>query len=239
MKLSLALAILSFGFAASACSGSVDQPSREGTERGPIKQADSEKSSCVDRCGGKSAGACYCDEACLGYGDCCADYEASCVAPTCPDASDPSVHYISTSPHCPELMLSCEPGQTAFADACGCGCIGPVSPPPPPVCPDPEDPEVTYMNDSAGNPDKCAVILFTCEPGREPFSNECGCGCVGPVPPPAPPEPPLGCPDPNDPKVTYVNDSAGDPYQCMAILFTCEPGQTLFSNECGCGCIAP
>jgi vibriolysin len=40
--------------------------------------------SCVGYCGGKSAGACYCDSACTTYGDCCPDYE-----PVCNGGGDP------------------------------------------------------------------------------------------------------------------------------------------------------
>jgi hypothetical protein len=36
------------------------------------------------------------------------------------------------------------------------------------------DPNLQYVS---RDPDQCAVIRFTCETGREPFFNECGCGC--------------------------------------------------------------
>jgi len=37
--------------------------------------------SCQDSCGGQSnSGACYCDDACVGYGDCCGDFEDECAA---------------------------------------------------------------------------------------------------------------------------------------------------------------
>lgn len=48
---------------------------------------------------------------------------------------------------------------------------------------------------------------------------------------------PDACPDPNDPKVHYIADSDRDPSVCAGIRFRCTDSQTLFSNECGCGCI--
>jgi hypothetical protein len=44
------------------------------------------------------------------------------------------------------------------------------------------------------------------------------------------------CPDPDNPKVNYISS---DPSACARIRFTCAPGEVLFSNSCGCGCIAP
>ncbi|MEM9605738.1 MAG: S8 family serine peptidase, partial [Pseudomonadota bacterium] len=36
---------------------------------------------CEDSCGGQSPDGCWCDDACVGYGDCCDNYEDECVAP--------------------------------------------------------------------------------------------------------------------------------------------------------------
>ncbi len=44
------------------------------------------------------------------------------------------------------------------------------------------------------------------------------------------------CPDPADPRVSYVSE---DPAVCQAIRFTCPPEAELFSGPCGCGCVAP
>ncbi len=41
-------------------------------------------------------------------------------------------------------------------------------------CPDPEAPGVRYVSN---DPADCARIRFRCEPGKVPFSNDCGCGC--------------------------------------------------------------
>ena len=43
-----------------------------------VKPSDATGGTCVGFCGAKSAGACYCDNACTGAGDCCADYQAVC-----------------------------------------------------------------------------------------------------------------------------------------------------------------
>lgn len=224
-----------------ACSGSDKTPSdgsggSSGTtsaQRGPIGKADALSGMCLDEgksaCGGKSDGSCWCDDACTSYGDCCVDYKTACTNPTCPDPDDEKVHYVNDSYKnplaCTTIYFACEPGQTPFSDECGCGCIDDEQT----ACPDPNDSSVHYVADSAGKPENCAVILFTCETGQTPFSNDCGCGCIdGPEP---------SCPDPNDPKVHYVNQSANNPAACLNILFSCEPGQEFFSNECGCGCI--
>jgi hypothetical protein len=40
--------------------------------------------------------------------------------------------------------------------------------------------------------------------------------------------------DYNDPTRRYVSR---DPAECQLIFFTCNPGETTFFNDCGCGCI--
>lgn len=39
--------------------------------------------------------------------------------------------------------------------------------------------------------------------------------------------------DYRDPNLRYVSR---DPAECQLILFTCNPGETPFFNDCGCGC---
>lgn len=42
---------------------------------------------------------------------------------TCPDDTDPDVHYVSKDPdECARVRFSCIPGTEAFSDMCGCGC---------------------------------------------------------------------------------------------------------------------
>ncbi|AUX39670.1 uncharacterized protein SOCE26_010650 [Sorangium cellulosum] len=92
------------------------------------------------------------------------------------------------------------------------------------TCPDPRDPGVHYVSHEP----ECPGIDFACSPAQTPFSDECGCGCIGPEP--------AACPDPRDPEVRYVSH---DPRECQLIDFDCSWPQTLFSDECGCGCIGP
>ncbi len=113
------------------------------------------------------------------------------------------------------------------------GCLEPTPSDPggggePRSCPDPSDPGVHYIDGSFEDPSICLAILFACDEGQEPFSDECGCGCIDVEP---------TCPDPDDPRVHYIADSHEDPTVCHVIDFGCDEGQELFSDECGCGCI--
>ena len=42
-------------------------------------------------------------------------------------------------------------------------------------CPDPTQPSVHYLSQEAA---ECATILFRCDAGQSPLSDECGCGCI-------------------------------------------------------------
>ena len=56
----------------------------------------------------------------------------------------------------------------------------------------------------------------------QPITEECG----------------ESCPDPSDPNVHFVGDSDENPKICLAVKFTCEKNQKLFTSAtCGCGCI--
>ena len=44
------------------------------------------------------------------------------------------------------------------------------------------------------------------------------------------------CPDPQDPRVSYVGGSDRDPSVCATIRFICAEGAP-FSDACGCGCV--
>lgn len=92
-------------------------------------------------------------------------------------------------------------------------------------CPDPSNPSVDYISQDV---QYCLVVLFSCDPGQQTFSNSCGCGCIGPAPAQV-------CPSPSDPKVAYISQ---DPLKCAASLFQCDANQTTFNDwSCGCGCI--
>ena len=58
-------------------------------------------------------------------------------------------------------------------------------------CPDPDDPDVHY---ESRDPDFCERARIFCEEGQELFSNECGCGCIGPEAPDGECNGPCTCP---------------------------------------------
>ena len=51
------------------------------------------------------------------------------------------------------------------------------------------------------------------------------------------PSAPDDCPDPSDPRVSYVEGSRDAPQRCDVIRFLCVRGSVAFSSACGCGCI--
>lgn len=119
-----------------------------------------------------------CDDGETGFSDDCGCGCIDAALAECPDPADPGVHYLIDSNEDPSVCLvivfTCEDGQTAFSDDCGCGCIDDE----PADCPDPADPSVHYLIDSNEDPSVCLVISFACEEGQTAFSNSCGCGCV-------------------------------------------------------------
>lgn len=152
--------------------------------------------------------------------DFCPEIDPECVV-SCPNP-DPSrrVRYLFDDPAaCAAADIACEPDETPFENECGCGCIGPASPP----CPDPDDPAVRY---ASADPGLCTMIDLDCTATETAFSNACGCGCIGT---------PTSCPDPSDPAVTYASMS---PATCAMIDLACAPTDRIFSDECGCGCIS-
>jgi hypothetical protein len=89
----------------------------------------------------------------------------------CPDADDPAVHYRTRDiAECPIEELVCTMEQTAFHNACGCGCIDKDAS----LCElDPST--VDYVSE---DPAECGDLLPSCPLGQRPFNNACGCGCV-------------------------------------------------------------
>ena len=73
-------------------------------------------------------------------------------------------------------------------------------------------------------------------PGQvgQPTTNPTTGPAGNPGTPPVDPKPTVECPDESNPTVKYTSK---DPGVCARALFRCEPGQTLFTNECGCGCV--
>lgn len=83
--------------------------------------------SCEDSCGGSvDGGACWCDELCSSYGDCCEDYEAECTEPVGTECGDEvcgvgeacvtQVTQLGPMPACAEIPASCEEGVAS----CSC-----------------------------------------------------------------------------------------------------------------------
>ena len=78
-----------------------------------------------------------------------------------------------------------------------------------------------------GRPNECLALIPGCDCGSDSLfhetigcftSDECG-----------------ACPDRRDPNTRYF---ALTPSQCAAATVACAEDERLFSNECGCGCIA-
>jgi hypothetical protein len=119
--------------------------------RGPLGKADHVAGSCAEAssCGTKSPGSCWCDDLCVNYNDCCSDAAAICGVDVCN----------------PETGSGCHAGEVCV-DGPPAECQR---------CPDPQDPAVHYVSE---DPAVCAVVRFTCEPGQEAFTDQCGCGCI-------------------------------------------------------------
>lgn len=99
-------------------------------------------------------------------------------------------------------------------------------------CPSPDSPGVDYLSTDVL---ECASIFFACNDDEVLFSNDCGCGCIADTA--SQPAPIDECPDAAADDVHYTAESDLDPSICLAIDFSCEDDQELFSDECGCGCI--
>lgn len=99
-----ALVLAGFGACSSTPVGTSDSDT---ADRGPIGKADAFGSCAApdeaspDFCGGPSAGNCWCDELCEGFGDCCSDKAA-----VCDGGDDDGVH---------------EPAECLSSAACGAG----------------------------------------------------------------------------------------------------------------------
>ncbi len=76
----------------------------------------SEPSSCEGSCGGPADG-CWCDDLCEQYGDCCGDYEESCLEPDC-DAMVSAFQAETTEIRACEADADC--GQVLSGTSCGC-----------------------------------------------------------------------------------------------------------------------
>ena len=113
--------------------------------------------------------------------------------------------------------IACPDGQYCRLDACGVADGGGVCVPQPEVCIEIFLPVCGCDGQTYGNACKAAAAGATVDSDGECLSGN--------------------CPDPADPAVHYVGGSDTDPTVCAKIRFSCEEGQTLFSDECGCGCV--
>lgn len=120
-KIALALGL---SFAITGCVAETAEPTDAGsTERGPLGKADA-PGSCLaddgtDHCGGKSDGACWCDDLCEGYGDCCDDYQEQCSEPV--DVCEEIVEaYVAETTEIRSCTQDAECGQVLTGTSCGC-----------------------------------------------------------------------------------------------------------------------
>ncbi len=63
---------------AEICDDGIDNDCDGATDCGDSDCAEDPACSCEGSCGGSAPGGCYCDEDCIGYGDCCADVCDAC-----------------------------------------------------------------------------------------------------------------------------------------------------------------
>ena len=198
---------------AGACAVAEDGPAPgDDGERGSIGKADlvgsCETPAGVDFCGGKGTGTCWCDEACLDYGDCCSDVGEVCgigddggddVADDAGDDGDV----------CGEVVcaLFCENGFVTDDNGCEicecqgqfCGGIGAIQCPENEICvlqgnfPDAGGTcePAPFCGGFAGIPCPEGLECFDvpgdgCDP---PEGADCGGICLPPIDPPPPPPP--------------------------------------------------
>lgn len=167
---------LGLSLAVGACVTAESEPDTSSAARGPIGKADA-PGSCADvdggdSCGGQSDGACWCDDLCLSYGDCCGDKQLVC------DGVDPG----------PTLCLSdnsCEDGDFCDMTQCLSNCPdGMICPavcwgaceeaPQPPQCPNVCD--AICAGDPPAIPEGCPTPQCACP---EPEGGSCEDACGG------------------------------------------------------------
>lgn len=155
--------------------------------------------------------------------DCvCVDGAWACDAQecaSCPDLEDPGVTWFGFSEEeCAAVLFECEPGEIAFGEWCGCGCIEQEV-----FCPDEEEPNVDYVS---RDPAECALIDdLSCPDGATPFNDACGCGCIGGA----------ECTDGD------VREEDCNTCTCSGGIWTCTglDCTELCLADCGVGCPAP
>ena len=173
----------------------------------------------------------------------------------CPDPDAEEVYYYTQDPEECALVDPVTPwADEFFNDECGCGYDGHVNTGVPPTGGEPCEAdecgpdEYCYFADGqcgdTGVDGICQPLPTDC---TDDVANICGCDgvvrsgsstCVSEYA--GVDSAPMSfcsssdCPDPDDPEVIYYGDS---PENCAAIDFICDENQTMFNDECGCGCI--
>jgi len=259
MKTSLIILVLGAVAAVSACSSSDETQTpaagTEAPERGVYQAGKYDMpGSCEGSCGTYSADGCYCDPACVGWGDCCEDFAQVCEG-------DPQEW--SCGVKC-ESADDCNPNEPYCDRDTG------VCQQEPPQCVTDDDCDDENIGDFCRPDGYCSPMPYlNCRPGWDLFEGECGnaacvqdecpagtsideetCYCEGTRPAPS-------CTSADEcPAVyPYCNRELGkcqqEPPQCSATsqcaegqwcgfdgycsdvpAFNCRPGYTLFEGAC-------
>jgi hypothetical protein len=213
------------------------------SERGPIGKADL-PGSCLasdggDFCGGKSNGACWCDDLCASFGDCCGDKQPVC------DGTDPGstlcmsdetcgageiCDHSECLSNCPAGMVcpavcwgQCQEAPTECPDVCAAICAGQPEP---------------------AVPQGCAQPLCQCEPPTDPNTCDGACGgksegacwcddlcqsygdCCDDYD--------VACTEPVDVCDAIVADFTAETTEIRSCTADAECGQVLSGTSCGC-----
>ncbi|MEM6992996.1 MAG: hypothetical protein AAF721_20965 [Myxococcota bacterium] len=237
---------LSFGLAACVTAESESDVAPSSAQRGPLGKADA-PGSCLaddgsDHCGGPSDGACWCDEACASYGDCCADKQPVCdgVDPgptlcmsddTCADGE--FCDHTQCLSNCPDGFIcpavcwgACEeiPQPPQCPDICEAVCAGEPEPPLPVGCPTPS----CDCPDPEPEPDSCADACG----GKSDGACWCDDQCTN-----------FGdccddfedeCAEPVDVCEQLAEDFAAETAEIRSCTADAECGQVLAGTSCGC-----
>lgn len=259
MNVSKIGALLLLGFVG-ACTAALDGGPEGADDRQPLGKADN-IGSCqgpgdTDFCGGQSNGTCYCDEACVQYGDCCGDVSAVCEG----DGVEPGDLCLSDDTCLPDQVCDhsvclndCEPGEICPAVClgecvddtsgdCGDGTLG-LCPALPPVC---AQGTASFIVDNCWGP---CVDPSTCEPPVDPvipcsdgsfpvckiavapceegLVREITEGCFGACVDPSTCEPPNSCDEIVD---AFMEETA----EVRSCNVAADCGQVLAGTSCGC-----